>query len=154
MELIYLLPHPPPLHRRLRHWRCRRPASTCAAPPRCPSRCRHRCASPPPTGNAGEGQGGWVCQGGGGAVVAGGRGADVVIVVAVLATIVIVTTAIATSAVTAVVVSTVDAAIANDAVAGGEGDGSLLILSLPPPSVPSERSALPSSLRTPRTRPF
>jgi len=85
-------------------------------------------------------------------LVAGRGGVDVVVVVAVLATIVIVTTAIATSAATAVIVSAIDAAVADNAVAGEEGGGSLSILSSLPPSVYSEPLALPSSLRTPRTR--
>ena len=88
MELIYLLPAPPPSHWRHRHWRCRRPPSTCTAPPRCPSRCRRRRAPPPHRRHRG---GTWrvgpprmrrvVVAGGGGA-------ADVIVVVAVLATIV------------------------------------------------------------------
>ena len=67
------------MHRRHRRWRCRCPASTSAAPPRHPSRCRRRHASPHPT-DTGEGRGGWIRRGGEGSVVAGGGGADVVAV--------------------------------------------------------------------------
>ena len=65
MDLIYLLPHPLPPRRRRGRWRCRRPASTWAAPPRCPGHplSPPRTARPPPTGNVGEGRGGWVRRG-------------------------------------------------------------------------------------------
>ena len=131
--------------------------STCAAPPHCPSHRRRCCrTSPLPTGDAREGRAGWVRRGGGGAVavVAGGHGANVVIMVAVLATVIIVTTAIATSTAPTVLVSAVNATITNDAVAGGEGGGSSSILLSPPLFVQLEPSALPTSLRTPQTRPF
>jgi len=112
MNLIYLLPPPPPPHRRRGHLRCWSLASTWAAPPHRPGRCRCRCATrvPPPTGNVREGQGGWVRRGEGGTVGIGGGGANVV-VVAILATIVIFTTAIASAAATAVVISAVDTAV-------------------------------------------
>ena len=124
MDLIYLLPHPPPPRRRRGRWRCQRPASTWAAPPRCPGRCCRRRAPrvPPPTGNVGEERSGWVRRGEGGTVGIGGGGANV-IVVAVLATIVIFTTAIASAAATAIVVSAVDTAVADNAVAGGRAAG-------------------------------
>ncbi len=131
--------------------------STCAAPPHCPSHCRRCCrTSPLPTSNAREGRAGWVRQGGGGvvAVVAGGGGADVVIMVAVLATVIIVTTAIATSTAPAVLVSAVNDVVTNNAVAGGEGGGSSSISLSPPLFVQLEPSALPTSLKTPQTRPF
>ena len=126
MDLVYLLPHPPPLRRHLGRWRCRRPASTWAAPPRHLGhhRCRRtlRAACPPPTGNVREGWGGWVRQGEGGMVGIREGGANV-IVVAVLATIFIFTTAIASAAATADVVSAVDTAVADNAVAGGRAAG-------------------------------
>jgi hypothetical protein len=69
------------------------PPVQCAAPPHRPSRRRRRHASPPFTGDTGEGRGGWIRRGGEGSVVAGGGGVNVIVLVAVLATIVIVTTA-------------------------------------------------------------
>ena len=40
LDIIYLLPHPPPLRWHSGRWRCQRPASTWAAPPRRPGRCQ------------------------------------------------------------------------------------------------------------------
>jgi len=160
MELTYLLlsispPSSPPLHRRLGPWVLALPMSSLhlrstatlswllPPPPRDPL--------PPPTGNAGEGRGGWVHRGEGGMVGAGGGGVDVVVVVAVLATIVIVTTNCCHDHCRCLISRRRRCQQCNGR---GEGGGSLSILSSPPPSVPLEPSTSPSCLRAPRTCPF